>query len=144
MKFHHSTPIDPSAYEVDGLVCEGYNLRVSNYTHLADLGAIRAQQDWTAHVAPTQYFKGTLGDTYDFISLSIPECLPDRIELVAYANEMYFLHDDVVEDSDQREVGRVSFFLGYFLPGFCCLFLKGGMPLMAGEKNQGDKLNDAL
>ncbi|KAK0639609.1 isoprenoid synthase domain-containing protein [Cercophora newfieldiana] len=108
MELPHSNLVDPADYETDGLICDGYQLRVSKYTDLADLGSIRAQQDWSKHVAPTKFYKGTLGDTYDFISLCIPECRPERIEIIAYANEMYFLHDDVVEDSDKGEGDRLN------------------------------------
>lgn len=92
MTFTHSTIVDPSTYETQGL-CEGIDVRVSKYSHLEDRGAIRSHEDWNKHVAPCHEYRGTLGPRFNFISVTIPECIPERLEIISYANDFAFLHD---------------------------------------------------
>ncbi|KIK55691.1 hypothetical protein GYMLUDRAFT_248501 [Collybiopsis luxurians FD-317 M1] len=102
MEFRYSTKLDPSTYDTEGL-CDGIDLRKHNFTFLEDRGAIRAQADWTKYVSAVADYRGTLGPEYSFISVIIPECLPDRLEIVAYANEFGVLYDDVIEFLDQEQ-----------------------------------------
>ena len=102
MEFHHSNLVGPSTYETEGL-CDGYSLRVHKNPEIVDLCTLRAQEDWKTFVGPVGFYKGCLGPEYDFISLSIPECLPERIDIIAYINEVIFLHDDIVEDVDKSK-----------------------------------------
>ena len=95
MEYQYSRLVDPSGYVTEGL-CEGMPLRVHKYPELEDIGALRAQQDWNEHVAPVQNYRGGLGPQYSFMAVAIPECLPDRLELISYANEFAFLHDGSV------------------------------------------------
>jgi hypothetical protein len=97
--------VDPSKYEDDGL-CVGYTLRTHRDEELVDLGTIRAQEDWNEHVGPVGFYKGGLGARYSFIAVAVPECLPDRVEIMAYVNEMIFLHDDIVEVSGKEKASR--------------------------------------
>lgn len=56
-------------------------------------GTLRAQRDWTRYVKPIQNYKGGLGNPYSFVRVTVPECRPDRLEIIAYANEYAFLYD---------------------------------------------------
>jgi hypothetical protein len=38
-------------------------------------------------------YQGGLGDPFSFIRVTIPECLPERLEIISYANEYAFLYD---------------------------------------------------
>ncbi len=131
MEFRYSTLVDPSTYGTDDLICDGYSLRVSKHKDLDDLGTIRAHEDWREHVSPVGLYKGSLGPEYNFVSVALPECLPDRVEIVAYINEIIFLHDDSVEDAGR---GKVCL----------CLFPLLLMPTGGRwtDMMQGDELNN--
>lgn len=107
MDFLFSTEIDPSTYETDGL-CDGYPLRLHKNDLLADLGCLRAHEDWNRLVAPVKSFNGGISARYNWMSVSVPECLPDRIEIMAYANEIVFLHDDVIESVDKSKANNLT------------------------------------
>ncbi|KUL83692.1 hypothetical protein ZTR_07521 [Talaromyces verruculosus] len=106
MDYLYSTVVDPSKYETEGL-CDGIDVRKSNYTELEDRGAIRAHQDWTKYIRDCRGYRGTLGPEYSFMSVAVPECIPDRLEIISYANEFAFLHDDVTEFVD-HELGGIE------------------------------------
>ncbi|KAF5987601.1 dicarboxylate carrier protein [Fusarium bulbicola] len=78
-------------------------------------GALRAQNDWTRYVRPVHGYKGGLADPFGFISVTIPECRPERLEIVSYANEFAFLYDD---DMETRELKRPTKDLDSFLQPF--------------------------
>ncbi|KIK55693.1 hypothetical protein GYMLUDRAFT_248503 [Collybiopsis luxurians FD-317 M1] len=92
MEFLHSAKIDPSMYDTEGL-CDGIDLRMHNLSWLEDRGSIRAHEDWTKYVSPVAECRGNLDPMYGFTSVTLPECLPGRLELVSYLNEIGFLHD---------------------------------------------------
>lgn len=92
MEYQYSRVVDPSEYVTEGL-CDGIPLRVHYNPDFEDIGAVRAQEDWSKHVAPVKNYKGGLGPEYSFMTVAVPECLPDRLELISYANELAFLHD---------------------------------------------------
>jgi fusicocca-2,10(14)-diene synthase/ophiobolin F synthase len=92
MEYKYSTVIDPSTYETEGL-CDGIDLRRHDHTYLEDRGAIRAHEDWTRYINPVTIFRGSLGPQYNFLTLTVPECIPERLEIISYANEFAFLHD---------------------------------------------------
>lgn len=92
MEYLYSNVVDPSTYETEGL-CEGIPLRVHKHPHLEDIGTLRAQEDWRRLVGPVDNYKGGLGPKYSFMSVAVPECLPERLEIISYANEFAFLHD---------------------------------------------------
>jgi hypothetical protein len=92
MEYKYSTVVDPSTYETEGL-CDGIPLRVHRYPDLEDVGTFRAQEDWSKYVNPVKGYRGGLGPSYSFMGVSVPECLPDRLEIISYANEFAFLHD---------------------------------------------------
>ncbi|KAL8840164.1 MAG: hypothetical protein Q9176_004012 [Flavoplaca citrina] len=46
-----------------------------------DIGAIRAQQDWHKLVQPLSDYKGGLAASFNFMSIAVPECIPERLEI---------------------------------------------------------------
>ncbi|KIK51154.1 hypothetical protein GYMLUDRAFT_252327 [Collybiopsis luxurians FD-317 M1] len=103
MEFLYSTKIDSSAYETEGL-CDGIDLRMHNLTWLVDRGSIRAHEDWTKYVNPATEWCGNLGPVYSTTAVVLPECLPDRLEIMAYVNEVAFLHDDIIDHVEQERI----------------------------------------
>ena len=95
MEYKHSVIIDPSNYDTEGL-CDGIPLRMNTHSDLEDIGTIRAQQDWSWLVSKVESYRGGLGPKYSFMSVSVPECLPERLEIISYANEFAFLHDGML------------------------------------------------
>ena len=92
MQFLYSKIIDFTTYDAEGL-CEGIPLRVHNDPDKERIGAMRAQRDWARLVSPLSFYKGGLGAPYSFMRVTVPECLPDRLEIISYANEFAFLYD---------------------------------------------------
>lgn len=92
MDYLYSTVIDPSTYNTEGL-CDGIDVRKNDYTSLEDRGAIRLHHDWTKYIGPCREYRGTLGPEYSFMSVAVPECIPERLEIISYANELAFAHD---------------------------------------------------
>ena len=92
MEYHYSEIVDPSAYNAQGL-CDGIPLRMHKDPDKETNGAIRAQRDWSRLVAAVRLYRGGLGAQYSFIRVTVPECLPERLEIVSYANEFAFLYD---------------------------------------------------
>ncbi|KAK7935351.1 hypothetical protein PG985_000846 [Apiospora marii] len=117
MDFRYSKVIDPNSYRTDGLA-EGISLRQHDDLDSKEIkGALRAQNDWGKLVNPMHGYDGGLGDRFSFIRVTVPECLPERLEIVSYANEFAFLYDDAMEQIDlQRplEVSVADPFLGTF------------------------------
>ncbi|KAL9033541.1 MAG: hypothetical protein Q9214_007464, partial [Letrouitia sp. 1 TL-2023] len=92
MDFHYSEIVDPSIYQTEGL-CEGIPLRTHKDPDKETVGALRAQHDWTRLVGPIGLYKGGLGVPYSFMRVTVPECIPERLEIISYANEFAFLYD---------------------------------------------------
>ena len=92
MQYRYSAVVDPSTYQTEGL-CEGIPVRKHVAADLEEVGSFRAQEDWRDAVGTLGDFKGGLGPNYSFMAVSVPECLPDRLEIISYANEFAFLHD---------------------------------------------------
>lgn len=93
MDYKYSSVIDASIHDEGGL-CPGINLRRHEAADLEDVGAFRAQEDWRRLVGPLENpYGGLLGPTFSFITVAVPECLPDRLEITAYALEFGFIHD---------------------------------------------------
>jgi len=98
----YSTLLDPSTYQdtTDGL-CDGLPVRLHRDHEVEDVAILRLHEDWKANVGPLGGFRGTLHPRHSFMSLTVPECLPDRLDVLSYANEFGFLHDDEFEDSEE-------------------------------------------
>ena len=91
MDFLYSDKIDPSKYKTDGL-CDGIDLRRHKDPSAEIRGVTRCQNDWSKFIGPLKNYKATLGP-FSFVGVTIPECLPERREIVSYANEFAFLYD---------------------------------------------------
>ncbi|KAK6086429.1 fusicoccadiene synthase [Seiridium cupressi] len=107
MDFRHSEVIDKATYETHGLAGD-IELRVHKQSILEIRGTLRVQDDWAKHVSPLPVdgYKGGLSHPYSFTSATIPECLPERLEILSYANEYAFLYDDEMENLDDEEFRR--------------------------------------
>jgi len=92
MDFRYSEVIDPATYDAQGL-CNGISLRMHKDHTRERTGAIRAQRDWTKLIGPVGHYKGGLGTPYSFMRVTVPECQPERLEIISYANEFAFLYD---------------------------------------------------
>jgi hypothetical protein len=95
MQYEFSNLLETSQYETDGL-CDGIPVRKHIAEDLEEVGAFKAQEDWRKLVAPLSNYKGGLGPSHNFMAVSLPECLPERFEVVSYANEFAFLHDGIL------------------------------------------------
>jgi hypothetical protein len=89
---NHSRAVARDLYRDDGLA-HGIPLRIHNDPWKEIVGALRAQKDWSKAVSPVPNYHGGLGNRFSFIRVTIPECLPDRLEIMSYANEYAFLYD---------------------------------------------------
>jgi hypothetical protein len=58
-----------------------------------EAATFEAQQDWEEAVGPKLDFMGCMGSEHNFISLTLPECLPQRLAIVSYACEFAYLND---------------------------------------------------
>jgi ophiobolin F synthase len=93
MKEKMYTVLDASLYDKEGL-CPGIELRKHVAGELEEVGAFRAQEDWRHLVGPLpKPYAGALGPDFSFVTISVPDCLPERMEIVAYALEFGFIHD---------------------------------------------------
>ena len=95
MAYKYSTIIDSSKYDPEGL-CKGIDLRRHVAGDLEEVGAFRVQEDWRRLVGPLENpFKGGLGPDFSFITVAVPECLPDRLEVTSIGLEFGFIHDGI-------------------------------------------------
>jgi hypothetical protein len=92
MDFKYSEQISPALYDAHGLSC-GIPLRLHKDRSKEIKGALRAQEDWSDTVQTIVDYKGGLGNPYSFICVTVPECVPERLEIISYANEFAFLYD---------------------------------------------------
>lgn len=90
--FWYSDVVNPLTYETEGL-CVDIPLRRHRDIEKENLGALRAQEDWTKLVRPVPNYKGGLSAKCSFVQVTVPECLPERLEVISYANEFAFLYD---------------------------------------------------
>lgn len=107
MEYHHSHLVDPSSYD-DRELLAGLPLRVSHHSELELAGVARLRRDWKTYVGPlpADTTGATLGSVYCWTSVTIPECLPERLELLSYVTEYAFLHDDMVDAAGDLEVSQ--------------------------------------
>ncbi|PPJ52523.1 hypothetical protein CBER1_10250 [Cercospora berteroae] len=73
-----------------------------------DVGTIRAQEDWNRLVSPLKGYTGGLGPRWSVMQLAFPECLPERLEVISYANELAFIYDDFTELFDQAKLEKAN------------------------------------
>lgn len=93
MADQYSHVIDASKYDKDNLF-NGIPLRKHAAGDLEEVGAFRAQEDWRRLVGPLEKpYRGGLGPDVSFITVAVPDCLPDRLEIMSYGLEIGFIHD---------------------------------------------------
>ncbi|KAH6844759.1 putative geranylgeranyl diphosphate synthase [Chaetomium sp. MPI-CAGE-AT-0009] len=92
MQYQYSSVVDESTYETHGL-CDGIPLRCHHNPELEEAETLRCQEDWRRWVGPLGFYKGGLGPRWNFMAITVPECLPERLGVLGYANELAFLHD---------------------------------------------------
>ena len=92
MLYKYSEPVDHKTYRNDGLAHD-IPLRVHKDSQKEITGARRAQEDWSRLMGSIDEFHGVMAERFSMISVTIPECLPERLEIVSYANEFAFLYD---------------------------------------------------
>ena len=95
MNFRYSKLIERATYKTEGL-CNGIALRMHKQSSLEKRGALRAQEDWSKLVGPVGHYHGHLGPRFDFAGVCLPECRPERFEIVSYATEHFFMFDGKV------------------------------------------------
>lgn len=89
----YSELLDRKVYDPENL-CEGIDLRRHFAADLEDVGAFRVQEDWRRLVGPLEKpFRGGLGPVFSFITVAVPDCIPERLEITSYALEFGFIHD---------------------------------------------------
>lgn len=93
MEYKYSTVIDWDNYDPQDL-CRGIDLRRHEAADLEEVGCFRVQEDWRRLVGPLENpYSAGLGPDFSFITVAVPECLPDRMEICSYALEFGFVHD---------------------------------------------------
>jgi hypothetical protein len=95
MDFRYSQELKLESLDALDLTA-GIPLRINQNVDLEFRGIGRAHSDWERYVGKLHGFHGGRGPRFGFISACIPECLPERMEIVSYANEFAFLHDGKV------------------------------------------------
>ncbi|CAI7646058.1 unnamed protein product [Penicillium glandicola] len=103
MEFKYSTVIDPTTYETHSL-CDGIDLRCHESPELEEIETLRCQENWREWVGPLGFYKGGLGPRWNFMAITVPECLPERLGVLGYANELAFLHDDITDVADYGDI----------------------------------------
>ena len=104
MDIQYSSVVDRSSLgNLQGL-CDGLDIRLHIDHQVEDLAIIRAHEDWEDNVSPLGNFKGILHPQHSLVSICMPECLPARLDIVAYANEFGFFHDDLFEGAEPESV----------------------------------------
>ncbi|KAK4220562.1 isoprenoid synthase domain-containing protein [Podospora fimiseda] len=102
----YSSVLDPSEYgegNTHGLL-DSIQIRIGNKDDRADLGSISAIKDWQNHVDPTiGFYAGTLHRRMHLIHLAIPDCIPERLFITAYATEFSMLSDDFFENAEHTK-----------------------------------------
>jgi hypothetical protein len=103
MQFKYSSILELTESETQNFNL-GIPIRVHNNRELEDYGCIRAQHDWSNTIAPLGFYKGGLTSRLGFLSAVVPECLPDRLEFLAYVNEFEFIYDDMTDKLEDCQV----------------------------------------
>jgi hypothetical protein len=92
MDYKYSQLISQDNYETDGLSFD-VPLRSHRDSYKEGMGALQAQKDWDEQVSPLNGYHGGLGPAFCFVRVTVPECLPERLEIISYVNEFAFLYD---------------------------------------------------
>jgi hypothetical protein len=92
MEFVYSMKVDPSLYETDGLDV-GIPLRRHRDISKEAEATLRAQKDWSTLVGSMKNYQGGLHREFSFLCVTVPECRPERLDIISYSNEYAFLYD---------------------------------------------------
>ncbi|KAJ7463895.1 isoprenoid synthase domain-containing protein [Mycena galericulata] len=106
MEFRYSEKLDPASYETYGLT-DNVPLRMHKDSPKEIESARRVHSDWSSHVRPLSGYMGGQGP-YGYVSVTVPECLPDRFEVVAYSNEYMWLYDDYIVEEYSGDPGNLD------------------------------------
>ncbi|KAL2802056.1 Ophiobolin F synthase [Aspergillus granulosus] len=97
MEYRYSTVVDKSKWDPEGVI-EDIPLRKHEAGDLEEVGSFRVQEDWRRLVGPVENpYRGSLGPEISFITYTVPECLPERLEAISYGLDYGFLHDDEID-----------------------------------------------
>ena len=89
----HSAPLECSFEFME--LFESLAVKISQHEQLANKGCLQAGADWRRYFGTVRGFVFCPGK-YDAIAVAVPDCLPERLEAVAYASEIAFLYDGIV------------------------------------------------
>lgn len=103
MDFRYSEELFADEHPTDGLAGD-IIVRRNRFGAFEEKGALQAQQDWNRYVSPVMNFHGGVSRKYSLMQVAVPECRPERLEVIAYASEVGFLYDDCTELLNQDEV----------------------------------------
>lgn len=103
MEFRFSEVLPREEHSTGGLAGE-ISVRRSRHGRREDTGAVKAQTDWNNFVSPLTNFHGGMSPKYGLMQVAVPECIPERLETIAYASEIGFLYDDCTELMNQEQV----------------------------------------
>ena len=95
MECNFSSIVNPSRYDTQGL-CADIPVRKISFHEAESVGAECAQEDWQALVGPIGDFSGCLDVEFSAVSVTAPEYLPERLDIVAYCHEFAFWYDGMV------------------------------------------------
>ncbi|KAE8354291.1 isoprenoid synthase domain-containing protein [Aspergillus coremiiformis] len=102
----HSQPLDAAAQQQNDLFTT-LPARIHKYDHVAQRGSDRFLEDLTATLdseeakSKTSYLTSPVGNYASFL---YPECMPERLEIVAYLTELGNFHDDQAESKNSAPV----------------------------------------
>ncbi|KAH7110291.1 isoprenoid synthase domain-containing protein [Dendryphion nanum] len=110
MNYQFSTTLTFENDLIEGL-CDQIPVRIHKFPHFEHAGTLEAQSDWQRMVGSLKDHEGGLGPTHGFMTLSVPECIPERLHIVSYANEFAFLYDDVIDLASEQDIHRENAYL---------------------------------
>ncbi|GKZ75836.1 hypothetical protein AnigIFM56816_003292 [Aspergillus niger] len=161
----HQFSYEPSSdtYDDRGLA-HGIPLRVHLEGHREVKGSLRAQADWNHLVSPIKSYNGGLGPKYSFMQVTVPGCLPERLEIISYANEFAFLYDggylsyslsllllfitrEIRIRRPYSRIGRAAIIINIFLYNFITCESATGTSLSGNGRNrqaEGYHLDESL
>lgn len=108
METQYSSALHVSKNEAQiGSLSGDIPLHLHNYHRLERLAIVTARSDWCGGTAVEHVVdNGCIHPIYGGLtSLAIPECLPDRLPIVSYANELFTLLGDCLEACREAQVG---------------------------------------
>jgi hypothetical protein len=81
-----SVLIKPMLYDTLGF-CENYAVRRHKHEEDANKGSHEARTDWCKFIGPIDKFGGCNPFSGHFVSLVLPMCKPERLDVISYILE---------------------------------------------------------